>query len=129
MQLTLKDDLPFVRIGLAYAGREVEIDDVLVDTASASTVLGAHTVAALGIQPDTEDVLYTIRGVGGTETVYLRRVQALRVGRYAVKDVEIEIGGMQYGFAINGILGMDLLRQVGAVIDLGQLIITFQGQL
>ena len=49
MQLTLKDDLPFVRIGLAYAGKEVEIDDVLVDTGSASTVLGAHAVAALGI--------------------------------------------------------------------------------
>ncbi len=102
---------------------------MLVDTGSASTVLGAHAVATLGIQPAQEDVLYTIRGVGGTETVYLRRVQALRVGRYAVEDVEIEIGGMQYGFPINGILGMDLLLKTGAMIDLGQLTVTFQGQL
>ena len=126
MQLTLRDDLPFVRIGLTYAGNEVEIDDVLVDTGSATTVLGAHVVADAGIQPEMEDMLYTIRGVGGIETVYMRRVQALRMGHRTVEDAEIEIGGMNYGFSINGILGMDLLIQMGAVIDLGQLTIEFQ---
>ena len=55
MQLTLRDDLPFVRIGLMYAGNEIEVDDVLVNTGSATTVLGAHVVAAVGIQPEMED--------------------------------------------------------------------------
>ena len=126
MQLTLRDDLPFVRISLTYAGNEIEVDDVLVDTGSATTVRGAHVVAAVGIQPEMEDMLYTIRGVGGIETVYMRRVQALRMGHRTVEDAEIEIGGMNYGFAINGILGMYLLIQMGAVIDLGQLTIEFQ---
>jgi hypothetical protein len=121
MQLTLRDDLPFTRIGLTYAGNEIEIDDVLVDTGSATTVLGAHAVADVGIQPEMEDMLVTIRGVGGIETVYIRRVQALRIGQRVVENAEIEIGGMNYGFRINGVLGMDILIQTGAIIDLGQL--------
>ncbi len=114
MQLTLRDDLPFTRIGLTYAGNEIEIDDVLVDTGSATTVLGAHAVADVGIQPEMEDMLVTIRGVGGIETVYIRRVQALRIGQRVVENAE-------NGFRINGVLGMDILIQTGAIIDLGQL--------
>lgn len=121
MQLTLRDDLPFTRIGLTYAGNDIEIDDVLVDTGSATTVLAAHAVADVGIQPEMEDMLVTIRGVGGTETVYIRRVQAPRIGQRVVENTEIEIGGMNYGFRINDVLGMDILIQTGAIIDLGLL--------
>lgn len=121
MQLTLRDDLPFTRIGLTYAGNDIEIDDVLVYTGSATTVLAAHAVADVGIQPEMEDMLVTIRGVGGTETVYIRRVQAPRIGQRVVENTEIEIGGMNYGFRINGVLGMDILIQTGAIIDLGLL--------
>ena len=32
MQLTLKDDLPFTSVQVAYRGSEMEITDVLVDT-------------------------------------------------------------------------------------------------
>ena len=34
---------------------------------------------------------------------------------------EVEIGAMAYGFEIAGIIGMDFLAGVGAVIDLAQL--------
>jgi hypothetical protein len=35
-----------------------------------------------------------------------------------VSKFEIEIGAMDYGFEIDGIVGMDFLTQVGALIDL-----------
>lgn len=57
MQLTLKDDLPFVSVTLAHNGRTVIIDDVLVDTGSASTLLAAHAVATVGIEPELNDIL------------------------------------------------------------------------
>lgn len=125
MQLSLKDDLPFVSITLVHNDRDVIIDDVLVDTGSSSTILAAHAVVAVGIEPDLNDVLSVIRGVGGVETVYSRRIQAIEVGERMLKNVEIEIGAMDYGFPINGILGMDLLTRTGAVIDLNRLAIEF----
>lgn len=33
---------------------------------------------------------------------------------------------MDYGFEINGIVGMDFLKSVGAVIDLDKMIVTKQ---
>ncbi len=125
MQLLLKDDLPFTRVKVAYRGAEIEISAVLVDTGSATTILAADQVARIGIVPELSDTLYTIRGVGGIETVFTRRIEHLQVGQRAVSGVEIEIGGVDYGFEINGILGMDFMLQAGAIINLRDLSIEF----
>ncbi len=77
MQLTLKDELASARLTVSYRGAQADIDDVLVDTGSATTILAARAVAPIGIVPELDDTLYTIRGVGGTEAVFTRRVDRL----------------------------------------------------
>ncbi|NOZ06059.1 MAG: hypothetical protein GXP41_06865 [Chloroflexi bacterium] len=121
MQLQLKYSLPFVTVSIAYKGKEIDIPDVLVDTGSASTILAADSLKVIGIKPLPEDVLHTIRGVGGVEVVYLREVAYLKVGECSITDFEVEIGGMDYGFEINGILGMDFLVESGAVVNLREM--------
>ncbi|MFN2291113.1 MAG: retropepsin-like aspartic protease [Anaerolineae bacterium] len=125
MRLILKDSLPFTNVQLRYHGAEIEIPDVLIDTGSASTILAAHLVAQAGIEPEMSDTLYTIRGVGGTEAVFSRRVDLLQVGPSTVADFEIEVGGMDYGFEINGILGMDYMLQTGMILNLHDLSLEF----
>jgi hypothetical protein len=128
MRLTLKDDLPFTHVQVAYRGFVTEITDVLVDTGSATTILAAHAVAQISIVPESSDTLYVIRGVGGVETVFTRQVEYLRVGQRGVPGFEIEVGGMDYGFEINGILGMDYLLQAGAVLNLRELSLEFSDE-
>ncbi|MFN2241098.1 MAG: retropepsin-like aspartic protease [Anaerolineae bacterium] len=125
MQLALKDELPFVCVTVSYQGTEIEVTDVLVDTGSATTILAADQVARIGIVPELADVLYTVRGVGGIETVFTRRVEHLRIGHREIAGFEIEVGGMDYGFEIQGILGMDFLTQAGAIINLHDLSLGF----
>jgi predicted aspartyl protease len=121
MHLVLRDGLPFVEVSVELAGAAVIITDVLVDTGSASTVLSVDRVAGIGLAPEARDRLRTLRGVGGRELVYTRRVDRLMVGELGVADFEVEVGGMDYGFTINGILGMDFLTRTGARIDLRKL--------
>ena len=128
MQLTLKDNLPFTTITVAYRGAEIEISSVLVDTGSASTILAADIVAQIGVVPDLQDTLDTIRGIGGTEVVFVRRIDRLEVGQRAMEQFEIEVGGMDYGFDINGILGTDFLLGAGAIINLRELKLQFTGE-
>ena len=45
----------------------------------------------------------------GAITVFARRIEQLRIDNRQVTDGEIEVGGMDYGFEIQGILGMDFL--------------------
>ncbi len=125
MRLVLKNDLPFTSVMVTYQGKTKEIQDVLVDTGSGGTVLSADTVYAIEIKPQADDILHTIHGVGGSEAVFTRKIDSIQVGNRKINDFEIEVSGMDYGFDINGILGMDFLTVAGAIINLKDMRIEF----
>lgn len=125
MRLVIKSGLPFISIIVAYRDQQITVHDILIDTDSASTILAAGIAAKIGIVPEHDDVLRTIRGVGGTEVVFVRQVNYVQIDEAQLKQYPIEIGGMDYGFAINGILGMDFLTQTGAIINLHTSEVTF----
>jgi hypothetical protein len=125
MQLWLQDKLPFTTVRIAYKSSAIDIPNVLIDTGSAGSIMAADIVAAIQIVPLPQDTLRVIRGVGGSEAVFIRRVDYLQVGERSLSDFEIEVGGMDYGFEINGILGMDFLLQAGAIINLRDMRIGF----
>jgi predicted aspartyl protease len=104
---------------------QVEIPQVLVDAGSASTMLSADLVSRVGIQPEASDPLLTIRGVGGIEVVYTRQVDRLVLGEKSLEKFVIEIEGMNYGFEINGLLGMDYLVGARTRINLDTFEINF----
>jgi predicted aspartyl protease len=121
MRMQVRDGLPYVTVTLRYRGQQLDLANVLVDTGSAGTLLAADQVLAVGLQYEADDQVERIRGVGGAEFVFIKRVDRLSVGELQVSDFAIEVGAMDYGFALDGILGMDFLLQVGAVIDLSRL--------
>jgi predicted aspartyl protease len=126
MQLTLRDGLLLVPVTVAYWGRQIQIPDLVVDTGSATTMISTDAVAQVGIIPEPQDTLHFVRGIGGTEVVFSRRVDRLQIGPRAVERFEIEVGGMDAAFDINGILGLDFLLQTGAILDLGALQLDFR---
>jgi hypothetical protein len=88
-------------------------------------VINADHAAEAGIYLAADDQLRRLRGVGGHEHVFMRRVDRLGLGDHGLDGFEVEIGEMDYGFDLGGIIGMDFLRTARAVIDLGKLTIEF----
>ncbi|MBM4458888.1 MAG: hypothetical protein FJ011_14170 [Chloroflexi bacterium] len=127
MQLELDGSLAFVAVTVAYQGALMMATRVLVDTGSERTILAGDVVAAINIAPQPIDLVHTISGVGGIETVFERQLDYLQVGDQKLPAFPIQIGGMDYGFEINGILGMDFLTRAGAIINLRELQIEFAG--
>ena len=125
MQLLLKDNLLFTTITVAYQGSLLNIQHVLVDIGSATTILSVDILAQIYTTPLPDDILHTIRGVGGSEVVFTRHLDYLQIGECRLFDFEVEIGGMDYGFEINGILGMDFLIRAEGIINLRDMRITF----
>jgi predicted aspartyl protease len=125
MRLQLRDNLPFVSINVKHQGKNIRIKNALVDTGSGGTILAADVLSKIGIVPQANDALHTISGVGGSEVVFTRKIDELKVETFTIKQFEIEIGGMDYGFDIQGILGMDFLISAGAKIDLEKMEIAF----
>ena len=121
MTIRVQDGLPYVATTLWYRSQQLELPKVLLDTGSAGTLFSADSVLSIGLQYEADDTIRRIRGVGGAEFVFSKQVDRLSLGELHVPDFVIEVGAMDYGLDIDGIVGMDFLIQVGAVIDLSQL--------
>ncbi|EJO5349040.1 clan AA aspartic protease [Clostridium botulinum] len=124
VKLQLKYGLPFCSIKLIYKDKEMILDNILLDTGSGGTVLKMDKVEEVGITIEENDIIETISGVGGSEFVYKKYVNSISIGDLILDDFKVEIGVMDYGFEINGILGMDFLKSLGAIIDLDKMIVT-----
>jgi hypothetical protein len=121
MNIRIENGLPFVSVALAYKGKQLALNRVLLDTGSAGTIFSADKVAEADLFLDPHDTIHRIRGIGGSEFVFTKHVDSLTIGELQVGDFEIEIGAMEYNLDIEAIIGMDFLMQVGAIIDLAQL--------
>lgn len=121
MNIRMVGRLPFVNAKLSYKGREIELHDVLLDTGSAASVFSADELMDLGVKPEAEDILRKIIGVGGQEFVFSKRFDRVSLDNVSVNNLSVQVGRMEYGFKIQGIIGMDFLLQVGAIIDLDKL--------
>ncbi|HLK55519.1 MAG TPA: retropepsin-like aspartic protease [Chthonomonadaceae bacterium] len=120
MKIRFEDGLPFVTLAVTYLEQQITLNRVLLDTGSASTILAIDKVESIGLRPEPHDAIHRIRGVGGAEYVFSKRVERLALGTIEILDFEVEIGAMNYGFDIEGILGLDFLLAAEVVIDLRQ---------
>lgn len=121
MKINLRDGLPFVTATLLYRGRILTLDSVLLDTGSGGTVFATDRVLTINLTYEASDLVRRIRGIGGAEFVFSKRVDQLAIGEMALTSFEVEIGAMDYGFPIDGIVGMDWLLPMNAMIDLDRL--------
>jgi predicted aspartyl protease len=117
MKVRMVDGLPYVAANLSYRGNEIALENVLLDTGSSGVIFPTDQVLKIGLIYEPEDTVHRIRGVGGSEFVFTKRIDSLAVGDLQVQNFEIEVGSMDYGFEFDGIIGMDFLITVGAVID------------
>lgn len=125
MQLEIRNGLLFINVAIGYQGAVIEIPNVLIDTGSGTSIFSVDALSKINVFPAPEDILYTIRGVGGSEVVFTRVVDYVQVGEQMLTGFTIEVGGMDYGFNIQGILGMDFLTRAGAILDLSKMQIEF----
>ena len=94
---------------------------MLLDTGSGGSVFKMDVVEDIGITIEDDDIIEAISGVGGTEFVYKKDIDSIELGMLKLNNFKIEVGVMDYGFEINGILGMDFMKAVGAVINLDEM--------
>jgi hypothetical protein len=106
MKIRLERGLAYVEVVLAFRGRSLCLGETILDTGSASTIFSADRLLEIGIVPEPVDALHRLRGIGGTEYAFTKRLDLLAVSDMKVPDFEIEVGAMDYGFPAEGILGL-----------------------
>lgn len=120
-KLIIEDGLLLTELELLFNGQLLHLQRVLVDTGSGSTVISTDLAETIGIVAEANDMIYRISGVGGSEFVYSKTVDSVRIGDMQTEDFALEIGAMNYGFDLDGIIGLDLLQQLKAIINIDEL--------
>lgn len=126
MELVINYDLPFVTIQIKLGVNHLEISNVLIDTGLAKSILSADILEPIGVAPEPSNRLKKVAGIDGTEIVYEKKMDLIIIEQCEIADFIIQIGAMNYGFHINGILGMDFLKRSKAMIDIDENIIRFR---
>ena len=117
MKIQLRYGLPFITGTISFRGKTLLLTHMLLDSGSEGTVLSADKLTEIGVVLGYADQMRQIHGVGGSEFVFIRTVDALSVEDFGVTNFVIEVGAMDYGFEIDGIIGMNFLQKVGAIVD------------
>lgn len=122
-KLFIDEGLLLTDMEVIYKGKSLLLKRVLVDTGSGSTIIKIDLAESIGIVAEEDDMIYRISGVGGAEFVFSKTIDSIIIGEKEVGQFTVEIGSMNYGFELDGIIGLDLLQQMKAIINLDKLII------
>jgi predicted aspartyl protease len=120
MKIKYKYGLLLVDISLTFQGKSIVIENMVVDTGAARTLISQNVVEEIGLGVDLEDRIVTYYGIGGKEHAFRKRVDKIQVGEFTVEEMELDFNDFGYD-DINGLLGLDLLMKAGYIIDLSQL--------
>lgn len=117
MKFKWLDGLPFVNAQLIVDNTPIQFNNVLIDTGAASSVFCTDKLfeSGLGLQPT--DIVLEMAGIGGSERVFQRSVDAIKFGNIVVSNPSVQFGEMNYGFDIDGIIGVDVLIAAPVLID------------
>lgn len=118
MNFELKYGLPFTSVAIEFRSQWVAIPDVLIDTGSAKSIFSIDYLEKIGIYPEANDPLRKVHGIGGIEIVFEKQIDSLRIDDCFIHFFIVQVGSMDYGYDINGIVGMDFLGKSLAVIDI-----------
>lgn len=124
-KLLIEDGLLLTNMEVTYRDILLFLKRVLVDTGSGTTIIKTDLAESVGIIAEENDMIYRISGVGGSEFVFSKTVDYIKIGEKAINNFTLEIGAMNYGFDLDGIIGLDLLQQMKAIINLDKLIMEF----
>ena len=124
-KLFIDEGLLLTDMEVTYKGKSLLLKRVLVDTGSGSTIIKTDLAESVDIVAEENDMIYRISGVGGSEFVFSKTIDSIKIGEKEADDFTLEIGAMDYGFELDGIIGLDLLQQMKAIINLDKLIIEY----
>lgn len=121
-KLIIDEGLLITDMEIQYRGKKLHLTRVLIDTGSSSSIISSDIAESIGILPEANDSIYRVRGIGGSEIVYSKTLDYIKIGHMKAEDIQIEIGSMNYGFHLEGIIGLNLLKRMRALINIEKLL-------
>jgi hypothetical protein len=72
------------------------------------------------LKPEPNDLINSVQGIGGSESVYEKKIDSIKLDSLSAIDFHIQVGAMDYGIELEAIIGLDLLTKCRVVLDLNE---------
>ncbi|MNP47878.1 hypothetical protein D3C76_1419600 [compost metagenome] len=103
MKIEFMHDLIQTSMTIDYKGCSLRIDNLVIDTGAAHSLLSSDIVSELGIRFENGDKLVRSFGIGGDEYTFQKTVDQIQIGELIMKDIPIDFGIFHEGINyING---------------------------
>lgn len=122
MHIDLIDNLLQTSMTIYYKGRSLTIDNLVIDTGAAHSLLSSDIVSQIDIKFVNGDKLVRSFGIGGDDYSFRKQVDRIQLGSLVLNDVSIDFGVFHEDIDhINGLIGLDILKSGDMIIDLKQM--------
>ncbi|WP_039657423.1 aspartyl protease family protein [Clostridium tyrobutyricum] len=113
IKLRYQNYLLFCSLDLRINRRNLHLENVLIDTGSATTLINADYILL-----DGNEKIKNAQGIGGYERILVKNFEMLKLNDIVIKDVSLSIGDMDYGIDIDLLIGLDILKILNANINI-----------
>ena len=119
MNIYLHDRLIWTSLKISYRGSTKIIDNVAIDTGAVESILSTNVVKEIALKTEATDKTAVTRGAGGSKMRYFYKiVDEIEIGNKKFTNMKMDFGNIDPSGVINGLIGLDLLNQLHAVIDI-----------
>ena len=127
MKMEFREGLLFTSVQISFRGNTKVVQNIVVDTGAAESIISPDVVEDIGIFAEPEDSVNSFYGVGGSlHNFFSKKIDEIELGLLCLNDIKMDFGVIDPKGDINGLLGLDLLMKVGAVINLKDLTLTLE---
>ncbi|WP_246637549.1 retropepsin-like aspartic protease [Crassaminicella profunda] len=93
MKINYRNGLLFTSVEITYKGKSKIIDNIVIDTGAAESIISPDIVDDIEIYPQEDDEIVTFIGVGGSEHhSFEKRIDTFKIGSVVLEDVELDFG-------------------------------------
>ena len=111
------DKLICTDLSITFNGKSKKLKNVAIDTGAVQSILNLVFVEELGIKPNPDEKPVTAYGIGGEMGFFYKQIDELAIGDFVFKDIEMDFGDIDPKGELMGLIGLDLLNKIRAVID------------
>jgi len=126
MKIEYKKGLLYTSLEIIYKGKRKIVNDIIIDTGAAHTIISPDAVLELGVEPEGQDEFVTMYGIGGEQYAYRKEIDGIKLCEHELKEIKVDFGLIDDYGKINGLLGLDILLSLNTNINLKNLILTME---
>ena len=93
MKIAYRDGLIFTSIQISYKGNSKIVNNVVIDTGAAGSIISPDAVDDIGIYAELGDRIMEYYGAGeSTHNAFIKTLDEIKLGTESNKNIEIDFG-------------------------------------